>query len=45
MMGALAKRMPFDKSRWEDAIRATVKPQFVEMNLKAFDMSFENAEG
>jgi len=36
MMGALANKLPFTRERWEDAIRATVKPQFVEMNLGAF---------
>ena len=38
LMGRLSKYLPFDKQAWIDAIRATVAPKFVEMNLKAFDL-------
>ena len=36
LMGRLSKYLPLDEQKWIDAIRASVAPKFVEMNLKAF---------
>lgn len=40
MLGVLARKTDFDKRIWLDAIRATVKPQFLDMNLCAFEAGF-----
>ena len=40
MIGVLAKYTGIDKEIWIDAIRKTVKPQFIEMNIKAFEAGF-----
>jgi len=37
MIGALADHLDIEDSIWRDAIAALVKPQFVELNLKAFE--------
>lgn len=36
MIGALANHLDIDESIWQEAIKTLVKPQFVELNLKAF---------
>lgn len=36
LMGRLSKSLPIAEEKWIEAIRATVAPKFVEMNLKAF---------
>lgn len=36
MLGCLSKYLDFEMKDWEDAIKALVKEQFVEQNLKAF---------
>ena len=40
LMGRLAKYFDIDHDKWVEAIRATVKPQFVDVNLKAFELGF-----
>lgn len=42
LMGRLAKyfEIPYDK--WVEAIEKSVKPQFVEMNKKAFDLGYNS---
>ena len=40
LLGVLAKNMEIDKEIWLDAIRTVVKPKFVEMNEKAFDLGY-----
>ena len=40
VIGVAAKHMNFEKSEWEEVIKKTVKPAFVEMNLKAFDTGY-----
>ena len=30
--------MPIEKEKWVEAIKQTVAPKFVEMNLKAFEL-------
>jgi len=43
LIGALAKMMDnIDKEKWIDAIKTTVKPKFVEINLKAFEMGYNS---
>jgi len=38
LMGRLSKYFPFEEDVWLDAIKETVAPKFVEMNLKAFKL-------
>ena len=38
LMGRLSKYMPFEKEKWIDAIKESVAPKFVEMNIKAFEL-------
>lgn len=38
LMGRLSKYMDFPKENWIKAIEALVKPQFLEMNKKAFEL-------
>ena len=40
LLGALARQMELPKEVWLEAVRGTVKPNFVEMNLKAFEMGW-----
>jgi len=40
LLGALARQMELPREVWLEALRATVKPQFVEMNLKAFELGY-----
>ncbi len=37
MIGALSNHLDIDDSVWRETISSLVKPQFVEINLKAFD--------
>jgi indolepyruvate ferredoxin oxidoreductase beta subunit len=41
LFGALAKLMNLDNIDWKDIISRTVKPEFVEINKKAFDKGRE----
>ncbi len=43
MIGVLAKRTAFGKEIWLEAIRQNVKPQFVEMNLRAFEAGYAHS--
>ena len=38
LMGRLSKLMPIEKEKWIEAIKQTVAPKFVEMNVKAFEL-------
>ena len=40
LMGRLAKYFDMPKDKWIDAIKKSVKPQFVELNLKAFELGY-----
>lgn len=40
MLGVLARKTEFGKDIWLDAIRSVVKPQFLEMNLCAFEAGY-----
>ena len=41
LMGVLSKQMEFSVEDWKAAIAQSVKPAFVEMNEKAFDLGRE----
>ena len=38
MLGALSKVLGLDNLKWEEAIKENVKPKFIELNLKAFNI-------
>ncbi len=38
LMGRLSKSLPIEKEKWIEAIKQTVAPKFVEMNIKAFEL-------
>ena len=40
LMGRLAKYLEIPYEKWMDAIAKSVKPQFVEINKKAFDLGY-----
>lgn len=40
LMGQLAKHFHIGYDKWITAIEQTVKPQFVEMNKKAFELGY-----
>ena len=40
LMGRLAKYFDIPYDKWGEAIKVSVKPQFVEVNLKAFDLGY-----
>lgn len=40
LLGVLAKNMDIDKEIWLESIRAVVKPKFVAMNEKAFELGY-----
>ena len=42
LIGVMAKRMSLSKEDWMETIRATVPQKFIDMNLKAFELGYEN---
>ena len=38
LMGRLSKNLPIEEEKWIEAIKQTVAPKFVEMNIKAFQL-------
>lgn len=40
LIGVLAKNTDIAKEKWIEAIKATVPPKFLEMNLKAFELGY-----
>ena len=40
LMGRLARYFDIDREKWIETIKATVKPQFVDVNLKAFELGY-----
>ncbi len=42
LIGAMASQMGLPVEVWQTAIKETVPPKFLEMNLKAFDSGFHN---
>ncbi|MDR1464170.1 MAG: indolepyruvate oxidoreductase subunit beta [Oscillospiraceae bacterium] len=41
LLGALARQLEIPRGVWETAVQTTVKPQFAEMNLRAFARGYE----
>lgn len=41
LLGVAAKKLGIDSDRFKEAIRTTVKPNFIDINLKAFDLGFK----
>ena len=41
LMGHFAKHTDIPKEKWLKALEKVVKPQFLDMNLKAFDLGYE----
>jgi len=44
MIGVLARHSKFEKDIWIKAIEKTVKPQFLEVNLKAFEEGYNQSD-
>ena len=44
LLGAASREIGFTREAWEAAIRQTVKPEFVELNLRAFELGYQHAE-
>lgn len=44
LIGVMAAHMDISRDTWEHAIRDTVPAKFLEMNLKAFDLGYQNAQ-
>ena len=42
LMGRLAKYFHIDHDKWIEAIKVSVKPQFVDVNLKAFELGYRS---
>ena len=42
LMGHFAACTEIPKEKWIAALKKVVKPQFIEMNLKAFDLGYGN---
>lgn len=43
LIGVLARKMPFAREEWEDALRACVPAKFLDLNLKAFALGYDGA--
>ena len=44
LIGVMAAHMDIDRAVWVQAIRETVPAKFLEMNIKAFDPGYQNAQ-
>lgn len=42
MIGKLAKILDFDKEIWIEALKNTIKPKFIDVNLKAFELGYNS---
>ena len=42
LIGAMAKSMELDKEIWIKALKESVPPKFLELNLKAFEMGYNS---
>ena len=40
LIGVMAKQLNIDKNVWINTIRETVPTQFIDMNLKAFELGY-----
>ena len=44
LMGALARHLDIDVTKWEDAIKATVPPKTIDINLRAFYSGYNDCQ-
>jgi len=44
MLGALSKVLDLDNLKWEEAIKENVKPQYIDINLKAFNIGLNQVK-
>ena len=44
LMGVLARHLPVERSVWEDTIRKNMPEKLVDMNLKAFELGWEEEQ-
>ncbi len=44
LMGRLARQLDIPRDKWENALKSVVKPQFVDINLKAFELGYNYGE-
>ena len=42
LMGRLARYLGISREKWEETIKAGVKPKFVDVNLRAFALGYQN---
>lgn len=42
LMGRLAKYFHIEKEKWIETIKKSVKPQFIDVNLKAFELGYNS---
>lgn len=40
LLGVLAKKLPFTRADWDKALAENVKPEFLDINKRAFDMGY-----
>lgn len=40
LLGVLAKKLPFTREDWDKALAENVKPEFLDINKRAFDMGY-----
>ncbi|MCI8497383.1 MAG: indolepyruvate oxidoreductase subunit beta [Clostridiales bacterium] len=43
LLGVMARYLDISREQWETAIRETVPPKFIDLNLKAFALGYEKA--
>ena len=43
LLGAASREIGFSRESWENAIRNTVKPAFVDLNLQAFEIGYQHS--
>ncbi|MDD2649138.1 MAG: indolepyruvate oxidoreductase subunit beta [Eubacteriales bacterium] len=43
LLGAMAKRLPFEKDKWLSALEKCVPAKYLELNRRAFTLGYENS--
>ena len=41
LIGAMARRLQLPREVWEETVRKTVPPKFIDLNLRAFALGYE----
>ena len=44
LMGRFAANLGIEKEKWIEAMKKTIAPKFIEMNLKAFELGYNSAK-